>query len=114
MPYLKLQTNTEITGIDLLRKEISGLLMEQLGKPEKFIMIVLEPDMELYFAGNDEAAAFLELKSISLPSDITTKLSEAICKLLNQRLGIPSDRIYIEFFDAPPHMFGWNSSTFER
>ncbi|MEA1887081.1 MAG: phenylpyruvate tautomerase MIF-related protein [Bacteroidota bacterium] len=114
MPYLKLQTNREIDDKDLLMKKITGLLMDLLGKSEKFIMIAFEPGLELYFGGNNDPAAFIELKSIGLPSDITTKLSAAICKLLKQRLGIPSDRIYVEFSDAPPHMFGWNSGTFER
>jgi phenylpyruvate tautomerase len=112
MPYLKIQTNKEITDKSLLMKEMTDLLMNLLGKPEKYIMIAVEPLTTMLFGGSDEPAAFIELKSIGLPSDATAELSEAICNLLNQHLDIPPDRIYIEFSDAPRNMFGWNGGTF--
>ncbi len=112
MPYLKIQTNKEIAEKDMLMKEMTGILVNFLGKPEKFIMIAVEPLIEMSFGGTNEPTAFIELKSIGLPTDVTSELSEAICKLLNKHLGIPPDRIYIEFSDAPRNMFGWNGGTF--
>jgi len=112
MPYLKIQTNKEIDDKGPLMKEMTGLLVELLGKPEKYIMIAVEPFTEMSFGGTDEPTAFVELKSIGLPSDVTSELSEAICKLINRQLAIPPDRIYIEFIDAPRNMFGWNGDTF--
>jgi phenylpyruvate tautomerase len=113
MPYLKIQTNKEIADKSLLMKEMTGLLMDLLGKPEKFIMIAVEPLIEMLFGGTNEPTAFVELKSIGLPTNVTTELSEAISKLLNKHLEISADRIYIEFSDAPRNMFGWNAGTFE-
>jgi len=112
MPYLKIQTNREVADRDLLMKEMTDLLMDLLAKPEKYIMIAVEPVTDMYFGGNNEPAAFVELKSIGFPPDSTPKLSEAICKLLQMQLGISPERVYIEFSDAPRHMFGWNSDTF--
>ena len=112
MPYLKIQTNKEIADKSLLMKEMTGLLMDKLGKPEKYIMIAVEPLTEMFFGGTDEPTAFVELKSIGLPVEATSELSEAICRLLNKHLGIPQNRIYIEFSDAPRNMFGWNGGTF--
>jgi len=112
MPYLKIQTNREVADKEFLMKEMTGLLVDLLAKPEKYIMIAVEPVADMYFGGNNEPAAFVELKSIGLPIGSTPKLSEAICKSLHLHLGISQERVYIEFSDAPRHMFGWNSGTF--
>jgi len=114
MPYLKLQTNTRIDDEALLIKDITALLSTILGKPEKFIMIAVEPEIQIHFGGSDEPAAFVELKSIGLPAEITPKLSLAVCTLLEEQLEIPADRVYIEFSDAQRNMFGWNKGTFEK
>ncbi|MCK5919804.1 MAG: hypothetical protein KAG66_02615, partial [Methylococcales bacterium] len=38
--------------------------------------------------------------------------SRALCELVENELGIPADRIYIEFSNPERHMWGWNEGTF--
>ena len=66
----------------------------------------------MLFAGSNEPLAYLELKSIGLPADKTTQFSATLCDLISTTLSIQSDRIYIEFSDAPRHLWGWNGKTF--
>ena len=113
MPYLKIQSNTEISDKKIIIDEMTELIKEILGKPDRFIMIAVENKIEMSFAGSDEPTAFVELKSIDLPGNKTAVLSDRICWLLNHQLGIPADRVYIEFSDAPRNMFGWDGATFE-
>ena len=40
------------------------------------------------------------------------RLSAALCDLLGQELGVPRDRIYIEFSNASGPLWGWNGATF--
>lgn len=114
MPYLHIQTNRPIpegTHQDLLHKA-SRLVAEQLGKPERYVMVALAPPVPMLFAGDDEPAAYLELKSIGLPRDHTPALSAALCDLLEESLAISPGRVYIEFSDAPRTMWGWDGGTF--
>ena len=113
MPYLKIQTNQAISAdtTALLRKA-SQLVAKELGKPEQYVMVALAPPVPMLFAGTDAPTAYLELKSIGLPSNKTGILSEGISKLIDQHLSIPSDRIYIEFANAERHMWGWSGGTF--
>ncbi|HFD92244.1 MAG TPA: hypothetical protein ENJ22_03050 [Gammaproteobacteria bacterium] len=114
MPFLKVQTNVEIppdtqkTLLETLSRETAS----QLGKPERYVMVVLEPGQTMCFAGSDAPLAYLELKSIGLPEALTPTLSEALCRQVGETLGIAADRIYIEFSDAPRAMWGWNGGTF--
>jgi phenylpyruvate tautomerase PptA (4-oxalocrotonate tautomerase family) len=83
-----------------------------LGKPEKYVMVTIAPMQPMVFAGSDAPCAYLELKSIGLPTNKTKDLSAALCQLVHDSTGIKADRIYIEFFDAPREMWGWNEGTF--
>jgi len=114
MPYLKIQSNTAIdeSAAASLLGEASKLVASELGKPENYVMVALEPPQPMLFAGSDAPLAYLELKSIGLPDSKTTALSAALCKLMEDRLGIPGSRVYIEFADAPRAMWGWDHRTF--
>ena len=114
MPVLKIQTNAGITQAqrnDLLTAT-SAEVARILGKPETYVMVILECNPDMIFGASQSALAYLELKSIGLPADRTGDISGALCKLINQQLAIPLERIYIEFANAERHMWGWNGGTF--
>ncbi|QIK38845.1 hypothetical protein GWK36_13625 [Caldichromatium japonicum] len=114
MPTLRLLTNVEIAAEDhpLVMAELSQRLAELLGKPESYVMLILEPGRNLLFAGTAAPAAYLELKSLGLAETQTSELSRRLCEWLEARLAIPANRVYIEFANPPRQMFGWNKGTF--
>jgi phenylpyruvate tautomerase len=114
MPYLKIQTNHAIEPgqVKTLLAAASKTIAAELGKPERYVMVELTTNPAFLFAGTDELAAYVELKSIGLPTVQTKDLSKAICSLLESQAGVPAERIYIEFADAKGSLWGWNSSTF--
>jgi phenylpyruvate tautomerase len=114
MPYLKIQANKVIDDKatqDVLKKA-SGLVARILGKPEEYVMVNLRGSSPMLFAGGSEPVAFLELRAIGLPADKTSDLSLSLCELMESELGIPKDRIFINFVDVPAHLWGWNGETF--
>jgi phenylpyruvate tautomerase len=114
MPYLMIQTNLPLgkKAERAILKNASTLIAEQLEKPESFVMIAMETDTPMLFAGSDDPVAFLELKSVGLPARKTKDLSEALCQLVEGHLGIPRDRVYVKFIDVKGHMWGWKGDTF--
>jgi phenylpyruvate tautomerase PptA (4-oxalocrotonate tautomerase family) len=114
MPYLKIQTNLPLSkkAERAILKTASTLVAEQLGKPEGFVMVALEADTPMLFAGSDDPVAFLELKSVGLPARKTKDLSAALCQLVEGHLGIPRDRVYVKFIDVKHGMWGWKGDTF--
>ena len=76
-------------------------------------MVSAPPTPHMLFAGTDGPLAYLELKSIGLPQSITAAASRgAVRHWSPRRPAIATERIYIEFTDAPRHMWGWNGGTF--
>jgi len=114
MPFVKLQSNVELdeTKRQDLLKQVSSLAAKQLGKPESYVMVAMEPTTPMLFAGNNDPLCYVELKSISLPETKTAEISAALCTLIAEQINIAQDRIYIEFSDAPRAMWGWNGGTF--
>ncbi|MFQ5487064.1 MAG: phenylpyruvate tautomerase MIF-related protein [Gammaproteobacteria bacterium] len=114
MPYLKIQTNTEIPAgkEEAVMKRLSGAVAEALGKPERYVMVALENTTPMLFGGTVAPCAYLELKSIGLPEELTPQLSLMLCETVAAELNIPGDRIYIEFANAVRHLWGWNGGTF--
>lgn len=114
MPYLKIQTNLPLTKAaqQTILPQASALIARELEKPESFVMVALQPDTPMIFAGVDDPVAFLELKSIGLPAPKTKSLSAALCKLIEEHLGIPSNRVYVKFIDVKNGMWGWKGDVF--
>jgi phenylpyruvate tautomerase PptA (4-oxalocrotonate tautomerase family) len=114
MPLLRIQTNVPRTAEETeeLLRRASATVAELLGKPERYVMVSIEHAPHMYFGGSADGLAYCELKSIGLPEDRTAEISERMCGLLGEHLGIGSDRVYIEFADAQRHLWGWNGATF--
>lgn len=114
MPLLKIQTNTNLSTDqrDAFLKQASRAVAQQLGKPETYMMVSIETEQPILFAGTSQPAAFIDLKAIGLPVAKTAQLSAALCDLAKTGLAIPTERIYINFTDVPPHLWGWNGETF--
>ncbi|HET9960297.1 MAG TPA: phenylpyruvate tautomerase MIF-related protein [Polyangiaceae bacterium] len=65
------------------------------------------------FAGSEEPACYAEIKNIgALPAKLTAELSRVLCEKLTHGLKVPSNRIYLEFTENTPHLFGFDGETF--
>lgn len=114
MPVLKIQTNKQLepeNRQDFLN-HASSTVASMLGKPERYVMVLLELNNDMLFDASKAPLAYLELKSLGLPTDRTSEFSATLCALMEKDLQIPSDRVYIEFSNAERHLWGWSKSTF--
>lgn len=97
MPLLSILTNRELPPAARQQavRALSGTLAKALGKPERYVMVSLQHNPDMLFAGSDQPLAFLRLNSIGLPGERTSELSAALCGAVTAQFGIPADRIYI-------------------
>ena len=114
MPYFKMQSNETFLNTDELIEKASAMVAEVLGKPEKYVMVIIEENREMLFGGHTDPMFFCELKSIGLPKEKTREISAKITAFISEETGVKPERIYIEFADAERSMWGWNGATFEK
>jgi len=114
MPTLIIQTNAALAPEQrrCALAAASASLARELGKPESYVMVILQTNPDMLFAGDDAPLAYLELKSLGLPESRTAELSAALCGLMTEHFGVPAARVYIELTSPPRHLFGWNGGTF--
>src|SRR5947207_1338096 len=110
MPLLKLETTVVVPEekrkalLAALSKAVAGTI----GKPEQYVMVTIGSAAILMSGGPDDAA-FVDIRSIGgLTGDVNRKLSQQVCKMLKDFLGIPPDRIYLNFTDIEASNWGWN------
>jgi phenylpyruvate tautomerase PptA (4-oxalocrotonate tautomerase family) len=114
MPLLKLETTIALSEEKekALLASLSKIAAGTIGKPEQYVMVTFSPATVL-MSGKPGAAAFVDLRSIGgLDENVNRQLSEKICKILNESLGVPPDRIYLNFTEVPASHWGWNGDTF--
>jgi phenylpyruvate tautomerase PptA (4-oxalocrotonate tautomerase family) len=114
MPLLKLQTTLEIPADKRrpLMSSLSKAVASTIGKPEQYVMVAVD-EAAIIMSGNEGEAAFVDIRSIGgLGGDVNRKLSQQVCKLLGDSLGIPSERVFLNFTDVPASHWGWKGGTF--
>ena len=114
MPLLKLETTVALSEdkrkglLASLSKTVAGTI----GKPEQYVMVTIT-QAAMSMSGKAGDAAFADIRSIGgLSSEVNRKLSQQVCQLLTDSLGIPADRVYLNFTDLKAGNWGWNGSTF--
>ena len=111
MPFIQINTSSQsLVDNDLLQKEISRMVADLTGKPETYVMTMIQSNSQMTFAGSDEPCCFIKLKSIG--SLNPSSMSKSLCELIKSKTNIKTNRIYIEFIDVKASNWGFNSSTF--
>jgi len=114
MPLLKLETTVVLTDDKrkTLLPALSKILAETTGKPEGYVMITLSQSAIL-MSGKTGDAAFVDIRGIGgLSGDVNRRLSQKVCGLLNESLGVSPDRIYLNFTEVEATTWGWKGNTF--
>jgi phenylpyruvate tautomerase len=115
MPLLKLETTVALS--DEKKKTLLGSLSKAVagttGKPEQYVMVSISHSAAMLMSGKAGEAAFVDIRGIGgLSGEVNRKLSQQVCKLLNESLGVAPDRVYLNFTHVDAGNWGWNGSTF--
>lgn len=113
MPFINTKYSADITPEQ--ETAIKSALAEDIriiGKTETWLMLGFEPNRSLYFKGEkSEKIAFVEVSLYGNASrSAFEELTSAICKTLNNVLGVPSDKVYVKY--SPTENWGWNGGNF--
>ncbi|KAK6942024.1 Macrophage migration inhibitory factor [Dillenia turbinata] len=103
MPTLNLFTNVPVDAVvasDIL-KDATKAVAKIIGKPESYVMILLNGGVPIEFGGTEEPAAYGELISIGgLGPSVNGKLSSTLAEILQTKLFLDPSRFYVKFYDV--------------
>lgn len=116
MPLIQIFTSTALDtgGPDALLSDLSGALAKHFDKPEEWVMTCLVPGLPMTFGGTPGQTCFAVVKNVGkMTPEKTRDLSADLSARPSRGLGVPKDRIYVEFSDAVGYLWGHDGDTFE-
>ncbi|XP_042207489.1 macrophage migration inhibitory factor homolog isoform X2 [Homarus americanus] len=116
MPYLEIATNlTKEKITPEILTNLSKLLSAILGKAEQYCVVRVIPDQLMTFGGSSDPCATALLISLGkLGVEENKGHAAKIYEFVENSLGIPGDRMYIQFFDKPSSEIGYKGTTFHQ
>ena len=114
MPHIRTQVSVPLTkdAEDALTAAYGKIITLIPGKTEAYLMLSFEGDCHIRFAGTDDRpAAWVEVQVLGkLGETVAERMTAAICTLLEEKLGIPGDRVYVKYEEV--QTWGWNGGNF--
>ena len=112
MPYIATTTNVSVSSRKKESiKERMGQAIELIpGKSESWLMLSFRDNVNMYFKGDDEACAILQVKLFgTADEEAYAKLTESLTDIIREELDIDPDRIYVAYEEI--NTWGWNGGN---
>ena len=114
MPFIGSRVTVKISPEEeeVLKSRLAKAADSILGKKEQYLMVGFEDEYKLYFGGKKlEKGAFVEVKICGRAGhEAFEEMTEAVCKIYEEELGIPGDKIYVKYEEV--EHWGWNGRNF--
>ena len=113
MPFIDSKVTVKIS--EAQKEEIKselGRLITTLNKSETYLMVGIEDAYDLWLGGkklNRGAYVAVSLYG-NAPKEAYDRLTGQICALLEEKLGIPGNAVYVTYH--PVNDWGWNGRNF--
>ena len=113
MPLIDSKITVKVTDSqkEELKREF-GKLIATLNKSETYLMVGIEDSYDLWLGGEKlEKGAYVAVSLYgNAPREAYDRLTGQICELLNEKLGIPGNAVYVTYH--PVSDWGWNGRNF--
>ncbi|MGM0508023.1 MAG: phenylpyruvate tautomerase MIF-related protein [Fusobacteriota bacterium] len=115
MPFIETKIGKAVTKTEEidLKHGFAKIMEEEIGKPERALMINIEDEKRIYLGGKLDTVSYVEIKLLGkLNIEQKDILTNRIGKLYNEILNVDSNKIYITFFEMERQDWGFNGKTF--
>ncbi len=113
MPFIDTRVTVKVS--DAKKEEIKtelGKLITTLNKSEAYLMVSIGDACDLWLGGSklDKGAYVAVSLYGNAPKEAYDRLTGEICGLLEEKLGIPGEAVYVTYH--PVSDWGWNGKNF--
>ncbi len=115
MPLIRIQTSIDVDDEKKakLMADVSTAGAELLGKPESYMMVVVEDCVDMQLSGNSDPCALLDVRSVGkITEEQARNLSGKLSEITGNSIGVGAGRIYLNFTGVPGDMWGFDGKTF--
>lgn len=110
MPYIRTSTNVKIDEEKLnIIKSKYGEAIRVMGKSEDWLMLEFVDNSTMYFKGNSNPVAFIDVKVLGSVNG-SNEMTRELTNIISSELGILPNNIYISYQGYSD--WGYNGSNF--
>lgn len=113
MPFINSKVTVKLSPEkeETIKRRLGEAVTAIPGKSESWLMVGFEDEYSLYFKGEKcERAAFIDVKVFGSPdSQAFGRMTGQLCRIYEEELGIPAEKIYIAYQATPD--WGWNGGN---
>ena len=108
MPYVSVVTNVPMNAAKTaaVLEAVTEAVAQGTGKGAKYVMASVLPGTPMRFTKGDGPCAYVEVKSLQMPSSQTPGLTHLLMEALAACAGIDGERVYIEYASGSLDMWG--------
>ncbi len=110
MPFIRATTNAAISAKKAthIKEKLGEAIALIPGKSESWLMMQLADEATLFFKGEDDPCAMVEVMLYgSAEEEDYAALTEKITDILHEELDLDPDRVYVTFSEH--NSWGWNA-----
>lgn len=114
MPELVIKTNVSRKNIKAtILQDLTEIVSTMLKKPQKYVAVVVVPDLWMSFGGTEEPCATCQITSVNqFDAESNREYSKQVMDYLVSALGVSNERMYLDFNRASREFMGYKSDTF--
>tara|TARA_B100000700_G_C14512967_1_gene609504 strand:- start:75 stop:410 length:336 start_codon:yes stop_codon:yes gene_type:complete len=110
MPLIRVSTSANEIDEDQLVQLLSAEISSLTGKPEKYVMVIVDKVNTILFDRTFEPSAYIEVKAIGSLDSKT--ISSSLCSILENNTNVKSNRIYLNIQSVEATNWGYDKSVF--
>ncbi len=114
MPYITVQTNLTVIKekCDAIKEKLAVALADAFpGKTEEWLMLKMEDNITMYFAGTTAPCVMVNVDIFGKQSASGyDKMTSSVCEIISGVTGVPKNRMYVKYSEYDH--WGWNGSNF--
>jgi len=113
MPNMHLTTSLSLdkAAKDEIKKAFAEAIALIPGKSEKWLMVIISDNTDMYLAGSDAPAALVAVELLgSAEASVYEAVTASVTASLRRILDLPGDRIYTHFSEFKH--WGWSGEHF--
>jgi phenylpyruvate tautomerase len=116
MPFFKIETSKVLEKEEekTLCLNASRFAAGLLQKSEQVVMVCVDTGKTMSFAADEVPAALVTIKSVGLPAASCSRYAKDVCAFVEEQLDIDPARVFVDFCDINPALFGWNGKTLAK
>lgn len=97
MALVRFETNSRVSEerVRILTKNLTKAVARVAGEQESQVKVEIAGDRRMRMAESDEPIAHVEIRNVEIAKDRAGELTQAICPVLEDAMGIQNNKVYI-------------------